>query len=245
MILSGKSQNELFLCLDKIGLKNAISKDGSVLIKINLAGPAKPRHPRTDSKLLSQVIQYVYLSNGKCAIAESANGYLRKNLEEAGLGDIINKYNVDVIDLDFEEVDEITIDDEKHYLPRCLKNYGVRIAIPATSKRPQMIFSNNVKLFVGAVPRSRYQIGDSVVDWRPRVHIDLHKSVANIFRAIQEYSPFNFFINGGVAMDESKGEFMFEEILVGNDGVELDFHILNNFFSHLEVPEYLERLKRK
>lgn len=245
MVLSGKNQNELFLCLDKIGLKNAISKDGLVLIKINLASPAKPGHPRTDSNLLSQVIQYVYLNNGNCAIAESANGYLRKNLEEAGLKDIINKHNVDVIDLDFEEVEEVTIDDEKHYLPRCLKNYGVRIAIPATSKRPQMIFSNNVKLFVGAVPRSMYQIGDSVVDWRPRVHIDLHKSVVNIFRAIQEYSPFNFFINGGVAMDESKGEFMFDEILVSNDGIELDFHILNNLFSHLEVPEYLERLKRK
>jgi len=40
MVLSGKNQNELFLCLDKIGLKNAISKDGFVLIKINLASPA-------------------------------------------------------------------------------------------------------------------------------------------------------------------------------------------------------------
>lgn len=242
MILTSKSENDLFSCLDKIGLKESISKNKSVLIKINLAHPAGKGHPRTDSKLLSTVIEYVYLNNGTCAIAESANGYLKKNLEQAGLRDIIGKYNVDVIDLDFEEVEEVNIDGEKHYIPRCLKDYGVRIGIPATSKRPKMIFSNNVKLFVGAVPRRMYQIDNKFVDFRPRIHIDLHKSVANLFSAIQEYSPFDFYINGGLAMDENKGEFLYEETLVGNDAIELDFYVLKHLFGHLEVPEYLERL---
>ncbi|MFT5871283.1 MAG: hypothetical protein ACI8WT_000201 [Clostridium sp.] len=245
MILSAKIQNELFSCLDKVGLKNAISINGSVLIKINLARPAKQGHPRTDNKLLSQIIQYVYSNNGNCTIAESANGYLRKNLEQEGLTEIINKYNVDVIDLDFEEVEEFNIDGEKHYLPKCLRNYGVRIGIPATSKRQRMLFSNNVKLFVGAVPRRMYQIDGKNVDWRPRVHIDLHKSVSNIFRAIQEYSPFNFFINGGLVMDEIKGEFMYEETLISNDGIELDLHVLHDLFSYHEIPEYLKRLETR
>lgn len=112
-----------------------------------------------------------------------------------------------------------------------------------TSKRPQMIFSNNVKLFVGAVPRRMYQIDDNHIDWRPRVHIDLHKSVSNIFRAIQEYSPFDFFINGGLVMDEIKGEFIYEETLISNDAIELDLHVLHNLFSYLVVPEYLKRLE--
>lgn len=243
MILSSKSHEELFPCLDKVGVKDAISRNGSVLIKINLAHSAKEAHPRTDSKLLSQIIQYIYLNNGNCAIAESANGYLRNNVELAGLTGIINKYNVDIIDLDLEEVEEIIIDDEKHYLPICLKNYGVRIGIPATSKRPEMIFSNNVKLFVGAVPNRMYQINDKYVSWRPRVHIDLHKSVSNIFRAIQKYAPFDFFINGGLAMDEIRGEFLYQETLISNDGIELDLYILHNLFSYLEVPEYLNRLE--
>lgn len=242
MILSSKSQDEFFSSLDKIGFRERICSDKSVLIKVNLARPAKPEHPRTDTKLLSDVIHYIYSYGGTCAIAESSNGYLAKNLEHAGLSDIISYYKVDVIDLDFEEVEQINITGEEHYIPKCLKKYGVRIAIPATSKRPDMFFSNNVKLFVGAVPRRMYQIDNKIVDWRPRVHIDLHKSVANIYCSIQSYSPFSFFINGGLAMAENKGEFHFDEILIGNDGVELDLYVLRNYFKGFEIPNYLERL---
>lgn len=245
MILTAKKQKDLFSRLDDIGLKNSIINYKSVLIKVNLARPAEKDHPRTDIKLLSDLIQYIYSNNGTCAIAESANGYLRQNIEAAGLSEVIDKYNLSIIDLDLEEVEQVIINGEEHYLPKCLKNYGVRIAIPATSKRPQMIFSNNVKLFVGAVPRRMYQIDDSVVDWRPRIHIDLHKSVANIFCAIQEYSIFSFFINGGTAMDENKGEFLYEDTLISNDGIELDLYVLKKYFSHLEIPEYLKRLKNK
>jgi uncharacterized protein (DUF362 family) len=242
MILTVNNQKNFISCLDDIGLKKSIIDYKSVLIKINLARTYKKDHPRTDIELLSNIIQYIYLNNGTCAIAESANGYLRQNLEAAGLLKIINKYNVGVVDLDLEEVDQIIVNEEEHYLPKCLKNYGVRIAIPATSKRPQMIFSNNVKLFVGAVPRRMYQIDNKVVDWRPRIHIDLHKSVANIFSAIQGYAPFSFFINGGLAMDENSGEFVFEDTLIGDDGLELDLYVLKKYFSYLETPEYLKRL---
>lgn len=242
MLYTCKNQNDFFSYLDKIGLKEKINKEKSVLIKINLARPAEKGHPRTDPKLLSDVIKYVYSCGGICAIAEGANGYLRENLEHEGLADIISNYNVEVIDLDFEEAEKISINGEDHYIPKCLKNYGVRIGIPATSKRPEMIFSNNVKLFVGAVPRSMYQTDNKIVDWRPRVHIDLHKSVANIFSTIQTYSPFCFFINGGLAIDENVGEFHFKDILIGNDGVELDLYVLRNYFSNHEIPDYLIRL---
>jgi Uncharacterized conserved protein len=245
MILISKNENDFFSCLDNIGLKEKVYNDKKVLIKINLARPAENGHPRTDIKLLSNLIKYVYSNNGTCSIAESANGYLRQNLETAGLLEIINKYNLSIIDLDLEEFEQIIVNGEEHYIPKCLKNYGVRIAIPATSKRPQMIFSNNVKLFVGAVPRRMYQIDNKIVDWRPRIHTDLHKSVANLFCAIQGYSPFDFYINGGLAMDENKGEFMYEEILIGNDGIELDLYVLKKYFSYLEIPEYLKRLGNK
>lgn len=243
MILSSKNENDFFPCLDKIGLKERINKDKSVLIKVNLARPYSKDHPRTDGKILSNIIEYIYLNQGNCTIAESANGYLRENLEQLGLEEIINKYKVGVIDLDFEEVEEITIDDEKHYIPKCFRDFGVRVAIPATSKRPKMIFSNNVKLFVGAVPRRMYQIDGNHIAPRPRVHTDLHKSVANIFCAIQHYASFDFFINGGLAMDENRGEFTYKENLVGNDGIELDLYVLHNLFSYLEKPEYLKRLE--
>ena len=242
MILSSKNQDEFCASMDTIGLKERILREKSVLIKVNLARPAEPNHPRTDGNLLSEVIHYVYANGGTCAIAESANGYLQHNLEQAGLKDIISNYNIEVIDLDLEEVEQVTITGEDHYIPKCFKNYGVRIAIPAASKRPDMIFSNNVKLFVGAVPRRMYQIDNKIVDWRPRVHLDLHKSVANIFRSIQWYSPFSYFINGGLAMSENCGEFRFQEMLIGDDGLELDLYVLKKYFSDFEIPEYLQQL---
>jgi uncharacterized protein (DUF362 family) len=245
MIISSNNHDRFFSCMDAIGAKDKILHEKSVLIKINLARPAEHNHPRTDANLLSEVLHYVYSIGGTCAIAESANGYLKNNLEQIGLSDIISNYNIEVLDLDYEEAEQVIITGEEHYIPKCFKNYGVRIAIPASSKRPNMIFSNNVKLFVGAVPRRMYQIDNKTVDWRPRVHIDLHKSVANIFRSIQWYSPFGFFINGGLAMSESNGEFRYKEILISNDGIELDLHVLKNYFSDFEMPDYLKQLQNK
>ena len=146
-----------------------------------------------------------------------------------------------------EAVDCVGVDGEEHYLPRCLKDYAVRIGMPATSKRPGMTFSNNVKLFVGAVPRRMYQEGEPAhgragVHGRPRVHVDLQKSVAHIYRAVMAYAPFEFFINGGKAMFEGRGEIEMPQILVGNDALELDRFVLDQF--GIDPPEYTERLAR-
>lgn len=243
MILKVKSLDETFNSFDKIGLKGVITRNHSVFLKVNLARPAEPDHPRTDPSLLSQIIQYISLNGCSCTIGECANGYLRSNLKQSGLGGVIEEHKVQVIDLDNEDVDKVVVNGEEHFLPKCLKGFGVRIAIPATSKRPEMIFSNNVKLFVGIVPRRMYQLGDAVVSWRPRIHVDLHKSIANLFRAVQQYSPFEYFINGGLAMDEKKGEFMMPDVLLGSDAVELDMYVLKSLYSHHEVPEYLQKLR--
>lgn len=242
MILKVKDKENLFNSLDRVGLKSVIKENSSVLIKVNIARPPECGHPRTDPFLISQVVEYIYLNNGKCSIAESADGYLKENLYRIGLEKLINQYNVNLIDLDFEETEPIEVDDEIHYIPKCFKNFDVRIAIPAASKRPGMIFSNNIKLFVGAVPRKMYQIGEPV-SWRPKIHINLHKSVANIYKAIQDYSPFQFFINGGLAMDEKIGKFKFKDILVGNDGLEMDKYIIDNVFK-IEKPEYITNVEK-
>jgi hypothetical protein len=120
-----------------------------------------------------------------------------------------------------------------------LREYAVRIGIPATSKRPGMTFSNNVKLFVGAVPRRMYQDGEPTT-WRPRVHVDLHRSIANIYRAVMQYAPFHYFVNGGKAAVEGQDEIERAEVYVGDDALELDLHVLERF--DLEAPEYVRRL---
>lgn len=239
MFLAIEGSAALHVALDEIGLGSAIEEGGSVLIKINLARPPEPGHPRTDPALLTNVICYVAHYGVRCAIAEGADGFLRRNVERVGLGSVVEEYGVQVVDLDLEETDRVVVDGEEHYLPRCLKDYAVRIGMPAASKRPGMTFSNNVKLFVGAVPRRMYREGEAVCG-RPRVHIDLQKSVANICRAVTAYASFGFFVNGGRAMFEGWGESELPQILVGDDALELDRFVLKQF--GIDSPGYVERL---
>lgn len=239
MILSARSNENLDEALDKIGIGAAIQKNQSVLIKINLARPPEPGHPRTDPALLTKVIRYVTGNGGCCAIAEGADGFLLQNIEHIGLEKVVKEHNVKIIDLDQEDFESVDVEGEIHYLPKCLRDYGLRIGIPALSKRPDRIFSNNVKLFIGAVPRRMYQV-DQPTTWRPRVHIDLHRSVARIYRAVMEFAPFCFFVNGGKMMIEGQGEMELQEVLMGDNALELDRHLLKKLI--LDVPTYIARL---
>lgn len=241
MILSIAKDDALYTGLDEIGLGAAIRVGGSVLIKVNLARPPEPGHPRTDPALLTQVVRYVAGYGARCAVAEGADGFLRQNVARVGLDGVIRAHRVEVLDLDLEDgaADRVTVGDETHYLPRCLKEYTVRVGMPATSKRPGMTFSNNVKLFVGAVPRRLYQDGAASAP-RPRVHDDLHGSIVGIYRAVMAYTPFGFFVNGGRAMIEDRGEIDLPEVLVGTDAIALDQLVLARF--GLGRPEYIRRL---
>ncbi|MCL2351494.1 MAG: hypothetical protein FWC55_03070, partial [Firmicutes bacterium] len=155
-------------------------------------------------------------------------------------------YNIKVIDIDSEDSEEVLANGEKHHIPKCFKEYPVRIAIPAASKREGMIYSNNVKLFVGAVPRKMYQLDNTEASRgvpRPKIHQNLHLSVANIFLAVNSYSSFQFYINGGLSYNETIGEFSIQELFIGDDALELDCHIFHKYFNSCEYPEYLDILK--
>ena len=146
---------------------------------------------------------------------------------------------------DFEKVDSYG---EYHYIPKCFLEYPVRIVVPAATKRVDMLYSNNVKSFVGAVPRKKYQLVNSNIPIsvpRPKLHQNLNLSVANLFHAIKIYSDFRFSINGGLAYNENIGEFMLADTYVGNNALELDLHIFNTYFNDCEFPEYLKILKTR
>jgi len=247
LFLTSSNKQELNNNFEIIGLKNEI-KNNDVLIKINLSGTYQKNHPRTDMTLLKAVVDYVYQNGGKCTIAEGTRGYLTKNLIASDFESILKLYDVKVIDADTEECVKVVSYGENHYLPKCFEEYPLRIAIPATSKRNDMIYSNNVKLFVGAAPRRMYQLDDSDVPAnvpRPKLHQNLHLSVANLFLAVNEYSPFQFYVNGGLSYNENIGEFTFTETFVGNDALEMDLHLFQNYFSDCEYPDYLDILKAR
>lgn len=96
MILSSTNDTNLDGILDQIGLAAALKKSKSALIKINLARPPEPGHPRTDPGLLAKVIQYLG-TNGACrAIAEGANGFLQENIMRTGLEQVVNENNLEM-----------------------------------------------------------------------------------------------------------------------------------------------------
>ena len=198
--------------------------------------------------ILKTIVSFIYQNGGKCAIAEGARGFLKENLIISDFEEMLKHYNIKVIDCDLEDSEEVLTNVEKHYIPKCFKVYPVRIAIPATSKREGMIYSNNIKLFVGAVPRKMYQIDNSDVNRgepRPKIHENLHSSVANLFLALENYSPFQFYINGGLSYNENIGEFNINEVFIGNDALELDCHIFHKYFNNCEYPEYLDIIKNR
>jgi hypothetical protein len=58
MIIESKA-TEFFSNLDRIGFSKSINDYKTVLVKVNFAHPPEKGHPRTDIKLLSDVINYV------------------------------------------------------------------------------------------------------------------------------------------------------------------------------------------
>lgn len=248
MFYISNNKQELYDNIEAIGLKDEITNKKDVLIKINLSRPYTKNLPRTDMTILNNIINYTYQNGGRCAIAEGARGFLTENLIHSGFEDMLNAYNIKVIDIDSEDSEEVLSNGEKHYIPKCFKEYPVRIAIPATSQREGMIYSNNIKLFVGAVPRKMYQLDNANKSRgvpRPKIHQNLHLSVANLFLAVKSYSPFQFYINGGLSYNENIGEFTFKELFIGNDALELDCDIFRKYFNNCEYPEYLNILKNR
>jgi uncharacterized protein (DUF362 family) len=241
-ILECIKADDISIFLKKIGLyKDAKYK--RVAIKINLAKPPSVNNPKTDPILLRSVINFLHSEGYEISIIESANGYLEENIRFIGLGKELEMGMFEVVDLDNEMAEKlISKDGDIHWFPKCLKNFDIRIAIPSTSLRHGKIFSNNVKLFVGIVPRRYYQKSDQVGTWRAKIHDDLHRSIANIFVLLSEYAPFHFFINGGNTYIESQLIQTLPKYYISNNGCYLDLHLIREL--GINLPDYLLRVAK-
>jgi len=247
MFYASNNNENLYDNFKKIGLEHKI-KNNDVLIKINLAKPCVPLITRTDMTLLKTVTDYIYKNGGRCAITEGEGGYLKEYLIAYGFEETLKYYSIKVIDVDSEDSEEVSSYGEYHYIPKRFQDYPVRIALPYTSKREGMIFSSNIKCFLGAVPRKKYQLDKSnelAGIPRPRLHQNLHLSVANLFMAMNDFAEFHFFINGGSSLNENIGSFILYETLIGDDALELDSYLYLKYFSDCEYPEYLDILKNR
>ncbi len=220
-------------------------KNKSALIKINLARPPEINHPRSDTVLLKKVIEYFLEKEIHLSICESADGYLKENLKTIGLLDFFINHNVNIIEIDNTDTIEIKIKSQSIFIPKLFKEFDYRISLPCASKRKDMLFSNNIKNFVGATPRKYYLNPDGKERWRAKLHDFLTDSVCNVFNAMELESKFHYYINGGNAYSETNGLFNLKEYYISDNAIELDEYIYNTYFTDVEKPEYLKILKRE
>ena len=240
MILTAHSQAELDGVFRSIGMQAALTRAASMALKINLSSPPTAGHPRTDPHLIALLVDYADRVGVTTTVIEGADGHLEQNLRLVGLGEWLDDGRMACVDTDGAAVKTIRVPDgEVHYLPQCLLDFDLRVALPVTSQRPNQTFSNNVKLFVGIVPRRYYQDGTLGVP-RPRIHTDLHRSVANLYCAVQRFAPFHFFVNGAPLAVHGSSADSLGKYLVSDNGLELDRYVLSEL--GLEIPEYIERL---
>ncbi len=223
--------------LDAFGLGPIIKDNRKALIKINMDILPRDNFPRTDIALLQKVIEYVAKQDSECVVAEGANGHLYENLVQMGLESEITKYDVKIIDLDSLDSFKVNSMGQEHYIPHIFNDYKVRIGLPSTSKRERLVFSSNVKLFVGATPRQFY-LNDPNDTHRTKIHNNLDISIASIYKCFLENAPFCCFINGGKVYQEGRGNFYLDNVLIGNDALELDHYLIDEIYK-IETPEYI------
>jgi uncharacterized protein (DUF362 family) len=240
MLLEATDLPSLKSRFDEIGLTDLLARGIKIGVKINLPRLPKRDVPRTDLQLLRYVIDFLYGRGCRVTVLEGANGFLESNIRSIGLGEQLDAGIFDIIDLDCQEGREyIAEDGETHFLPECLGDFDLRIAVPVTRLGKNTIFSNNVKIFVGVVPRRFYQNGSQALG-RPKIHQDLHRSIANIYSLVRKHYPFHFYINGGNCLVYNKNLSFLPKYFVSDDGARLDLHILK--WLNLEMPEYLANL---
>ena len=227
-------------------VRYGMTASSRVLVKINLSEAGSEVKPKTDPFLLHQLVDAVICMTGGITVCECAQGNLEKYLRQLSFSPQIDQGVLHVIDPDTLP-DSALMDASSDFgtfrLPRCLSEYDFRIAFAAASQRPNCIYSNCVKLFVGIVPyRTLQMYPKEIPGWRPRLHMDLHNQVCGIFQAVEKIALFHLFLSGGNAFREGTGAFsipLFHSI----DASSLDMEILRQEF-HLPTPLYLQLLTK-
>lgn len=242
MIWAANSLKDIGDTLTEAGFDLSALHHEPILLKINLARPPEPAHPRTDPAILRSILQYCLDAHAFPTVCESANGCLAQNLAHIGILDFLHANKIPYFDIDDQETITVQHAHQQHYLPKRFTDFAYRLALPCASKRERMRFSNNVKLFIGAIPRHPY-IRPNEGMWRSKIHDDLDVSICCVYRAIEAYSPFQYYINGGNAYAEHCGAFNVHEVLVGTDALELDTQVLSRYFQPSMKPPYLTLLE--
>ena len=173
------------------------------------------------------------------------------NFTTLGFVDELSKYQVKFVDLNECESSEVKLSEKvSHYLPTCLKDFDIRISIPVIKfyedEQKKTFMSNAIKNFFGLPPKNRYHSSNDSYK-RDKLHDNLHKSVMEIFLAIEQFAPFDFYVCDGIEVLYGEGSIgnpqKWGKLILADNALEADLKVIELLDKPL--PEYLEMLVKR
>lgn len=236
---------------EKYGNELLIGK--KVFLKPNMGYP-KPSPFTTSLKLILMVIEVLHKLKPQEIIIGEGSTSKNSALEifsQVGLTETLKEYKVTLIDLnELESIDVELKNGSIHHLPAFLEKIDLRISLPVIKfyddDQGETFLSNTIKNFFGLPPKKKYQKSSDSFK-RDDLHNDLHKSVAEIFQAVEQYSPFDFYICDGLEILYSEAEkgdpYKWGKIILSDNALEADLKVLE--LLKKPMPRYIKLLKEK
>ena len=245
-------KNQLYNWLKK---KNIIEdiQNKKVFLKPNMGYP-KPAPFTTSLEIIRSVVEVLNeLNTNQIVIGEGSTSHsnVMDNFRATGLIKELEKYSVKYSDLDEEESIEVKLNERiSHFLPKFLKEFDVRISLPVIKfyedDYGEFFLSNAIKNFFGLPPKEKYRRNNDSVK-RDSLHTNIHKSIIEIFQAVEKFAPFDLYICDGTKIligEGAEGQPLhFQKIILSDNALEVDLKILEILKKPL--PKYLRMLSQK
>lgn len=216
----------------------------TVFIKPNL-GYSAPYPMTTSLAALEETISYFKgIKSGLNLVVGEGSASPSSALQNAstlGVMPLLRRVNVEFADLDQEDYEVIN----GIAVPKVVINADFRISLPCIkiSRQSELGLSCAIKNYLGIPSKALHS--EKEHHRRDKFHQDIHRSVAEVYNAIQRVAPFELHVIDGTTIlmgEESMGrEKRWGKILVGADAEELDLTICEKF--SLNIPQYLLLLR--
>ncbi|NHJ84346.1 MAG: DUF362 domain-containing protein [Asgard group archaeon] len=236
----------------KLKYPSQLLSNQTILLKPNLGYP-KPSPYTTSLELVKTIVEALNnLHVKKIIIAEgsTSTSSALENFKTIGVYDTLKDFQIDYLDFNTCEFSKVNSDSNvTHYLPTILKEVDLRISVPVIKfyydDQKEIFLSNAIKNFFGLPPKQMYQKSEES-HMRDSLHQDLHKSVAEIYLAVESFSPFDLFICDGTQIlhgEASIGEPLdWGKIILSDNAIAADLKVLD--LLQKPKPRYLKYLTK-
>jgi uncharacterized protein (DUF362 family) len=222
----------------------------SIFLKPNMGYP-KPAPYTTSVDILYMVAKVLTrfkpkeITIGEGSTSESS---ALENFQKLGAQEKLSEFNVKFIDLNNSKSSSVMLDSGIiHYIPTILKSFDLKISLPVIKyyydDERNIFLSNAIKNFFGILPKNKYR-NQPQSHKRDALHRDLHASVAEVFHAVEKFTPFDFFICDGLEILHGEAEegnpMKWGKVLLSDDAIEVDMKALELLGK--PIPRYLNTI---